>query len=434
MGSVLHSRLFDVYLKQIDTAVASLYQERIKSIATRIELWRNTWTNAYNGLFAVRQADLLQYGTLLGRLAETYSLHLVAEEILNRLAESAVSREPWIPDPASVLITAGEFNRRRGDLDQAESRYNEAVKILDHDHVATESRQRAHREMGRVFYELAYLHQLRGDAGATRSALERSEAESDLAKDELGAEIARTLLAAVLYEEGFAGAAVLRLTESLSRLERLVDDPGVKEAGRSGLARRWVINAQINLGQAYLAVGNPEAARRLIGRPADGEHGPSITGLATAKRIEAQFCLAEGHLSSALAAIGASWKAIEQQGDLTSTELAAGTVALAGIIHALEGSEESRKSALSCFEQACNLPTGLHNRRAQGWAWAGRAILAKKAGDGVAFLDAVHNGLALVQRCGAPIRAFLLDLLRNSYSTEGGPDLNDLRELVCRSG
>src|SRR5712692_7733484 len=98
-----HSGLFNAYLKRVDTAVTDLYQQRAEAIAdsgqqreiiidTKIPQWRNTWSNAYDGLFDVNKADLLQYGLLLGRLAETYSAHLVAEEILNRLAESASRR------------------------------------------------------------------------------------------------------------------------------------------------------------------------------------------------------------------------------------------------------------------------------------------------------------------------------------------------------
>jgi tetratricopeptide (TPR) repeat protein len=404
-----HSRLFAVYLKHLNTAVSSLHQQRTTSIARRIKIWKSTWTNAYDGRFDIRPADLLLYGTLLGRLAEAYSFHSVVEEVLNRLAESAVGRELWIPHPASVLITAGESDRRRGKLGHAESRYNEAVKILEHDLVAKESRQQIHRELGRLFYELAYLHRLRGDAGATRSTLERSEAECDLAKDELGAEIARTVLGVVSYEEGFADAAVRALTERLSRLEGLVDHSEIKEAGRTDLVHRWLINARIHLGQAHLAAGNYATARQLIGPRVNGEHNPSIVGLATVKRIEAQLCLAEGDLRLARDAIGASWEAIGQQGQLLSTELAAATVAIAGVIHSLEG---SRPSALSCFDEACRLPPDLHNRRAQGWAWAGRAILAREAGDRVHFLAAVHEGLAVIQRCGAPVRAFLLELLK----------------------
>jgi len=427
----LHSGLFDFYLKKLDAAVAVLHQQKTESVAKRIDMWESTWNNAYDRVFDVRREDLLTYGTLLGRIAETYSFHPVAEEVFDRLAESAINREHWISHPASVLITAGEFNRRRANLDLAEKRYQEAARILEDDLATTECRQRIHGDLGRLFYELAYLHRLRGNAGATRSTLERSEAECELAEDELGTQIARSVLAVVSYEEGLAGSSVTELKACLSRLEQLVDDPGVKRAGRDGLARRWVVNARTHLGQAYVAAGDNVSARRMIGRRhADEEKEPSVTGLATALRVEAQLYLAEGHPDLAQDAISASWNAIEQQGDLLSAELAAATVTIAGLTNALMG---SRDSALSCFKQACGLPPDLHNRRAQGLAWAGRAILAREGGDHPTSLAAVREGLAVVQLCGAPVRAFLLELLRNSYST-GGPNLNDLKVVVCRSG
>ena len=136
---------------------------------------------------------------------------------------------------------------------------------------------------------------------STRSALERSEAECDLANDQLGAEIARAMMAMISYEEGFEDAAIRALTERLSRFSSLVSDPEIANAGRSMFARRWVINAQVDLGLAYLAKGDHAAARRLI--EASVEHQPSITGLATIKRIEAQLCLAEGKLDLARDAI-----------------------------------------------------------------------------------------------------------------------------------
>lgn len=244
-----HSGVFGFYLRQLDTAVANLHQKKTKSIDTRLKMWKRNWENAYDRRFDVQRSDVLQFGLLLGRLAESYSFYHMAEEVLDRLAEGALRREPWIPHPPSILITAGEFNRRRGDQDRAEDRYREAVQILEQDLSTAESRQQIHRELGRLFYELAYLHRLRGDAGATRSTLERSEAECVLAEDELGTEIARSLLAAVSYEEGFAESAVARYKECVSRFERLVDDPTVKAAGRAGLARRWVINARVHLGQ-----------------------------------------------------------------------------------------------------------------------------------------------------------------------------------------
>ncbi len=432
--SVLHSRLFGANLEKLDLAEVALHQQKIPpvKITKLLDIWYTNWKNAYDRVFEAQWSEILRFGLSLGRLAESYSFHDMAAEILNRLAESARRREHWIPHPPSVLITAGEFNRRRGDLDRAEDIFHEAVQILEQNLEVAESRRQTHRELGRLFYELAYVHRLRCDAGATRSALERSEVDCILAEDELGAEIARSLLATVSYEEGFADSAVSRLKECLSRFELLVDDSAVKTAGRTALARRWVVNARIHLGQAHLAVGATKAAKDMIERQlCEEDQNPSTAGLATIKRIEAQLRLAEGNLGLAEKAIVASRKAIDYQGDMRLTELAAATVAITGLVNALTG---SYSSAVSWFEQACSLPPNLHNRRAQAWAWVGSAILARKAGDPSSSLAAVRKGLDLVQRGGAPIRSFLLNMVRNSYTTGGEADLSDLKALVCRTG
>lgn len=421
-----HARLFYSYMKRLKEASENPQQAAIDS--DEIIRWRNTWANAYDDQF-VPGADILDFGTELGRIAERHSQHILAEEALERLANSAANGEPWITNPASLLITAGEYNRRRSNLDLAASRFEEAGDLLLRGLANADSNDAIHRDLGRVFYELGYLERLRGDAGASRSAFERSEAECDLANDGVGAEIARTILALISVEEGQWETALRELTECLSRLKQLAHDPEVEKAGRRGLVLRWVGNAHYHLIQAHLACGDTKIARRLI-REAERWRGPSITGLVTAKRIEAQLSLREGNLESASEAVSASWKAIDQQGDLMSTELAAATVALAGVIRALEGGSES---ALLLFEQACGLPADLHNRRAQGLAWGGRAILAREAGDRAAFLAAVQGGLTAVRRCGTPIRAFLLDFLRDSYKSQGLPNLDDLKRLMCSS-
>ena len=422
------SGVFDCYLNLLVAAEADLYQRARKDVQGRLDRWKGNWINAYDQQYDVKWSDILQFGLLLGRVAEWYLRYDVAKDVFDRLAEAARRREPWIPHPPSVLITGGEFNRRLGDLDRAEDCFREAVQILEQDLDTVESRRQSHKELGRVFYELAYVNRLRGDAGATRSSLERSEADCILAEDALGAEIARCLLGVVSYEEGLGESAVATLEECLPRFELLVDDPAVKTANRTGFARRWVVNARIHLGQAYLAAGDPDAARHLIEKQlAEFDREPMPAFVATLKRVEAQLRLAEGNLNLAQSAIAASWKAIE---DLNSTELAAATVAITGLTNALMG---STSSADSCFEQACSLPADLHNRRGQGWAWAGRAILAREAGDRRSSLVAIRKGLDLVQRSGAPIRAFLLQMLR-SYTTEGGAELSDLKALVCRTG
>ena len=432
MRSSIHSGVFKSYLQQLDDAVADLHQRRTLSIDQRVKYWMSAWENALAGVIEVEPSDLLRYGLLLGRVAESYSFNVVAENVMDQLADAAIRREPWVPDPPSVLITAGEFNRRRGNRDRAEERFGEAIQILEKDIAAAEDRQRVHKELGRLFYELGYLQRLRGDAGAARAALERSEVECELAGDGVGAEIARSVLAAISYEEGLAEAAVAQYKASLAQFVRMVDDPEVRAAGRSGLARRWIFNARVHLAQAYLAAGNHQAARReLDTQLAEQDQEPSTLGLATLKRVEAQLLLAEDDLGSAEAAIAASRQALDTQGDLKTVDMAAATVAITGVIRALT---ESHASAQSCFEEACQLPPELYNYRGQAWACAGRAILAREAGDADAALRAIGEGLDKVQRGGAPIRSFLLQLLRTAYATETAPGLRDLKVLVYSTG
>jgi tetratricopeptide (TPR) repeat protein len=425
----LHSRIFGSYLSELRVAAGDLYQRRTESVEARIKVWYSNWVEAYAGVVQVAPPDIVRFGLLLGRLAESYSVRNVAEEILDQLADDAVGRVPWIDHPAEILITAGEFNRRRGDLPEAERRFGEAVAILEEDLALVDTRQQAHRELGRVFYEFAYLNRLRGDAAAATSAIERSEAECELGADIVGVEIAKSLHAAALYEEGMPEAAVAKYRACLVRFEELVADPAIEEAGRVGFARRWLVNTKIHLGQAYLSAGNYDDARSLIeSQVAAVSNGPSSFAVATTKRVEAQLRLAENDIIGAEAAIAASWNII--RGDESSAESAAATLAITGVTHALAG---DHPSALSCFNDACRLSPDLHNHRAQGWAWAGQAILAKASGNRELSRSAVIEGLKCVERCGAPVRSFLLDLLRTNHK-EDGPGLDELRQLVYRAG
>src|SRR6188474_2476392 len=103
--------LFGVYLKAIRTETEKLYLPEMQPIGPqRMAEWHSAWANACDGLFHVPRSDLLEYSRLLARLAEAHSHSLVAEDVFNRLAEGALRREPWISDPASVLIIAGEFS------------------------------------------------------------------------------------------------------------------------------------------------------------------------------------------------------------------------------------------------------------------------------------------------------------------------------------
>ena len=292
-----------------------------------------------------------------------------------------------------------------------------------------EHRPAVHKELGRLYYELAYLHGLRGDVGPERSAYERSEIECDLAGDDVGTVIARTGLNQILLEEGLGDAAVQGLTACASQFERLTDDPKIEAAGRRGFAQRWVFNAKFDLVKAHVSAGSYAVARRLLNEVRS--KAPAILSTYTSKVIEAKICLAEGDLAGADKAIGESWTVIDDQGGLETAELGAGTVAISGLIHALGHSMESARSS---FVQACGLRRDLHNSTAQGWAWAGRAILARDAGDRGEFWSAVHQGLSAVESCGSPVRAFLQEILRNSYGTGQLPDMSDLKALVCRSG
>jgi hypothetical protein len=164
------TNLFRIRFRDMEAVLAGLYEPSAQPVdKLRVGQWRSSWANAYDGVFEVPKADLLQYGMLLGRVAEAHSHYLVAEDVFNRLVESVLQREPWIPDPAAVLITAGEFSRRRANLEHAESRYHHALGVLEEDARASNAPRGIHRTLGRLFYELAYLQRLRGDAGAARS-------------------------------------------------------------------------------------------------------------------------------------------------------------------------------------------------------------------------------------------------------------------------
>jgi tetratricopeptide (TPR) repeat protein len=426
-----YSRLFNGYFRQLQSEVALLRKQKIGSIRKRLEHLYDTWAGAYGNAGDITKSEIVAFGLALGRLAESYSFHQVAESVLNSLADDAINRFAGIEFPAEILISAGELNRRRGELSNAESRFQQAASILEEDLSAEAKRTRSNKELGRVYYEFAYLARLRGDAGAARSALERSEVECELSADWVGVQIAKSLKAAILYEEGFAEDAVWAYEKCLVEFQKMVSDPELEKSGRSGFARRWLVNTQIHLGQANLSAGNVGAARKLIEeRLAAADTEPSTIGFSTAKRIEAQLRLAEGDLDRARDAIEKSWNTIREQGEEITTELAAATITIAGVIHALKGGNDY---AQSCFEQACRLNPDLHNHRAQGWACAGRAILASASKDENSSRLAIFEGLKLVERCGAPIRFVLLELLRSRYSKKR-LDLKDLRELVHKFG
>jgi hypothetical protein len=309
-----YSRLFNLYFQQLRSEIELLHKQRVGSIRKRLELLYDTWAGAYGNACDIPRSDIVAFGLALGRLAESYSFHQVAENVLNILADDAINRVAGIEFPAEILISAGELNRRRGELTNAESRFKQATSILEEDLSAESKRARSHRELGRVYYEFAYLARLRGDAEAARSALERSEVECELSGDWVGVEIAKSLKAAISYEEGFAEDAVRVYEKCLAGFRKMVSDPELEKSGRSGFARRWLANTQTHLGQANLSAGNVGTARKLIQeRLATADTLPSPLDFLTLKRIEAQLRLAEGDLDRARDAITSSWNTIRER-------------------------------------------------------------------------------------------------------------------------
>jgi len=424
----IQANLFQGYLEELELALGALYQQGSALDATRLVRRAKHWASAWKGDFDVPKAALLQFGMLLGRVAEAHAGADIAAGVFRLLAERAVQNVGWIPEPAAILLSAGEFNRRGGHLQEAECYYNQAVNILKLELVKVERRTAVHKELGRLYYELAYLHRLRGNCGSEKSAYERSETECDLACDTVGAVIARAGLYQISLDEGNADAAVRGLTACATEFQRLAVAPEI-DPGRRGFAQRWFFNVRFSLVQAHLATGSHAAARQLL----DDVRSKALAILSTytSKVIEAKICLAEDDLAGAERAVAESWTVIESQDGLEAAEQAAATVAISGLIHALGHSEESARSLLV---QACGLRRDLNNSTAQGWAWAGRAILARDAGDREEYWSALHQGLSAVESCSTPVRAFLHEILRNSYATRLSPDLNDLKVLVCRSG
>ena len=193
-----HGKLFRIYLERLEEDVTRLHAKVTSDIDTRVSMYRSTWENACRGYIAVSGPERFQFAGLLGRVAESYSLHHIAEEVFDQLAEEALQNDSDLPNPVDVLITAGEFNRRRAHLSKAEERFAEAKRLLEHKLLSANdpvALHQIHRQLGRVFYELAYVDRCRGDAGSAASHLERCEMECDLGQDPVGASIARTLRA-----------------------------------------------------------------------------------------------------------------------------------------------------------------------------------------------------------------------------------------------
>lgn len=378
-----------------------------------VQHWHDIWKLAEAGLFVSSLDERLEFAQRLGRISENRSYHSIAAEVFDKLAQEALRDKTEIPNPPGILITAGEFNRRCADLTKAEERFTDAIRLLQ-DEFLTQSRKaenlQIHRDLGRVFYELAYLERLRGDACCATSYLERSEIECDLGRDPVGASIARTLRGVISFEEGTPDFPAANIAKEQKLLLDLADEEGVRKAGRDVFARRWSANASVHMIQALLADRKITAAKaKLNDNRTDKETWPSAFGYATSQRILAQVLLSEGRFPEALDAIGDSWNTLAEQADLSLLERGAHTVAVAGVINAAQG---SRDSASRCFDMARNLPAQLHNHSAIGLAFAGDAMLRAEEGDERAAIEAVIKGLAYVQRCGTPIRRGLLKFLR----------------------
>lgn len=408
-----HGELFRKYLERLEQEVIRFYAQVTPNIDIWIKRYYSIWNNARSGdrVLAVSRQEQVRFGELLGRVAEGYSRHDIAEEVFDRLTEDALDNNSAIAKPIELLITAGEFNRRRVNLPKAQARFMEAKKYLE-DRLITAQDLTVFislaRQLGRVLYELAYIERFHGNAMAEIATLDHSARACTLGHDPVGASIARTLQAMVFCEEEGGSGPISTIQRELQRLSHLAEDETMKRERRDGFARRWIRNAHLHLVQALLTNSNVAAAREVfeVYREHEAEE-PSRIGLVTLRRIEAQLCLAEGLLDEAHEAIGKAWNASEEHASLALIERGASTVAVAGVIHVLQG---LRTSANDCFTQARNLPIDLHNHIAHGWAAMGDAILKMETGDRQAAREAVFYGLHAVQHCGAPTRRALLHL------------------------
>lgn len=424
----LHTRLFEQYFEWVKKTSSNLYSNEYElSIRKRIDILQKNWRNAYDGIIDTEKENILEFGLLLSRVAETHSRSNIARDVMEQLAEHAKNRTPWILEPSSVLISTGEFNRRLGNLERAQTYYNEAIQILESElGTPSTNEQNTHKELGRLFYELAYLHRLRGNALETQSAMERSENECVLAEDSVGAEIARSVQATILYEEGNPETAIEKLKDCLSHFERIVTDPAIQKTGRVNFAIRWKFNASAHLIQAYLVDQQLDNARSEFEKYLNGQDNPSDLWKSSVKRIEAKIHLAENNLELAHESIHESKNSIPEDSRLEDAEGAASLMTIAGLIHALEGDLSSAKDL---FDKACLLPSDLHNHAALGLAWAAQAIITKDLGDEESYITCIQKGLEQVQHCGAPIRRFLQKLQDTGYRDKNGPGISHLRLL-----
>jgi tetratricopeptide (TPR) repeat protein len=406
----------------------SPHREINKLVRFRRDLWLRAFSEDSSGVSA---SDICQYGLLLGRMLEMASLFHDAEEIFEFMADDRFLCRLDTLEAQSVCISAGEVRRRRGNLQGAEIHFQHALDVPDTVVRAGNEHQLFFRERGRALYEIAYLNRLRGDVGASRSAYQQSEAECALGEDDVGVEIARCSIASLHCEEGLWGVALTQLELSLQRFSELAEDPGIRAVNRTGLALRWLANARGDACRALLGIPALERAQALIEQALSEEaSGASVRGLSIAKRLEARLHLAKNDLDAAASVIDVSFRLIEPR-SLQTTELAAATMAMHGLIRASMGQLSLAKQSLG---QACDLPSDLNNRRAQGLAWAARAILARGTGDRALAISSVRRGLELLTRCGSPIRLFLLRFLSDVYSGSDMVMLSDLQNVAWRFG
>lgn len=415
-------------LKESAPDIAKLSSEKQKETIYR---WYGEWVGAKTRALASPD-KLLEFGVLLAQSAETSSLFDVSDKIFTSITEDAALVESGIENPVAVLVTAGEYRRRVMNLTAAEATFLQAEKLCWSRVESGSALKSTFKDLGRLYYELAYLGRLRGDAATAIAWLERSAAVCDLAEDWVGAEVALTLKDVVLCEEGETNLAAEGLEKHLARFHTLKDDPQVIAAKRNGFANRWVLNTEYHLAQAYLARENPEGAEFIFDKLYQrAPSSPSTATDGTFLRLEALVQLQRGDLVKCNATLKNSREAIDKHSsvEIDRTEMGSVFYTLNGVLEALRGDVASARDQ---FSRACACNPEHHNHRMQGLAAAGNAILARDAGEYPTMREALAFGLMRVHRCGAPIRAFLLEIQKRSQPGSGDPTVNDLARIAAR--
>ena len=369
--------------------------------STTIEEWKDTWTNAFErrSTLNVSPADLINSGRLLARIAETYTLREIVDDLFGRIELLISEGDPDELQMAEVLIEAGELDRRLGRLESAVDRFNRALAIAERPDTAA-----SHKLLSRVFYEFAYIDLYAGDAEAATRQLALSEAEANEAGDLVGAGIARALTAAVLIEEGVLSDAFRLLQAETANFARLATAPEIIRANRHVFAGRWRMNCEMHEIQTLLASGEVAAARQATDRIASNPN-PSIVARSSLDFIDASIALSEGNLNRAAERTSACRSATLEPKN--RQEAYATICALYGVIELVRG---NREGARSSFQEAVDLDAALRNARGQGWAALGLASLFMEDGDTRAAISVLEVGIDRCARCCAPVRRALVEL------------------------